>query len=259
MQQHMATMMAQQQQQHAQLLASSPPVQSSAGLAMTAPMGAVGMIGTSWPMTMPMPYQAVNIGGASPLSPGPTESAWIQQHNPQVIALPPRGLDPTTWQRIGSAAGGGRREGLTPPPYQVAHAMGPPPAVLAAHGSSLSGISAVNPIPSPSGQQGRFVVDDVAAGGTEVQYFGGTEGEVYCSYRGRWFLVRPAAGPPLEAATAVEPEGGAAGGGRAMQLEDTSLVGTTAARQERSGGMAKGGLQYEIAPSIPVAVSCDDE
>ena len=233
MQQHMAAMMEQQQQQHAQLLARSHPVQSSAGLAMT--MGAVGMIGTSWPMTMPMPNQAVNIGVVLPQPPGPTESFSIQQ-NPQVSALPPGGLNPTTWQRTGSAAGGGCREGVRPPPYQVAHAMGPPPAVLAAHGSSLSGIFDANPIPSPSavlgGQQGLSVVDDVAAGGTEVQYFGGTEGEVYCSYRGRWFLVRPAAGPPLEAA---EVEAAGNGNGQAMQLGDTSLEGTPAARQERSG------------------------
>lgn len=206
MQAHMAALISQQQQQLQMGGMFQQPAQSSPFMPMSSLSSAAGAAG-SFPITLnspmpslpatgnfPFPISSPTAAGAMPfpMSYGGSYAAGGTML-PSPMSMPgssPSGIDPATWQGAVQA-------------HAVSYSKAPPAAAVSMAGAN---------------QQPHELSD---GGGGTVQYFGGTHGEVYCCFQGRWFQVRPESGPApgadgVRAGWPFLPQGG---GKAVMELE----------------------------------------
>ena len=108
-----------------------------------------------------MPMSPSSAVGSHFPFPTPSPAAAGAMPFPMSIPGSPSGIDPATWQGAVQA-------------HVLSYSKAPPSTAVSMVGAAIQ-------------QQ-----HEVGSGGT-VQYFGGTSGEVYCCFQGRWFQVRPEA------------------------------------------------------------------
>ena len=125
------------------------------------PMSPSSAVGSHFPFPSPSPAAA---GGMPfPMSYGSHAVGGAMQ--PLPMSMPsgsPPGIDLATWQGAVQA-------------HALSYSKAPPSTAVSMVGAAV--------------QQSQHEV----GGGGMVQYFGGTGGEVYCCFQGRWFQVRPEA------------------------------------------------------------------